>query len=149
MNTKGISPLIATVFLIAVAVALGSIVMSLGQKYVSGATTQAPGCGYFTYEIKLVKYTSATNELQATIKNGNTPVDGFKFSVLNSESTQFQTVDVQQPMGAFEIALYKVILDPSKITDVYEVELLPLRNGEICEESRVKVTSDTGIFKKD
>lgn len=75
-NTKGLSPLLATILLIFFAVALGSLVMSLGQQYEShlgdyviNATEICSGATFEVYNVSGMHaacYDEATNKIRYT-----------------------------------------------------------------------------------
>jgi len=151
MNNRGISPLIATIFLIAVAVALGSIVMSLGQDYV----TQAGGlpdstCSSLSYSVKTVKYDTGENSIAVTVDNQGTAIDGFLLKFFNRDYTQGYTQRVSQQLAPFDIAIVKTVVDQAQIDSVYEVTLIPLElaGGDLvtCQEASISFTETNSRF---
>ncbi len=151
MNNRGISPLIATIFLIAVAVALGSIVMSLGQDYV----TQAGGlpessCSALSYSVKTVKYTTADNSVLVTIDNQGVAIDGFLLKFFNNDYTQGYTQQVSQQLAPFDVGIVKTIVNSDEVERVYEVTLIPLElsGNELltCSDSSVTITQTNPRF---
>jgi len=151
MNNRGISPLIATIFLIAVAVALGSIVMSLGQDYV----TQAGGlpdssCSALSYGIKVLKYDTTENSVSVTIDNQGTAIDGFLLKFFNKDYSQGYTQRLSQQLAPFDIGIIKTVVDANQIDSVYEVTLIPLEltGGDLitCQEASVTFTQTNSRF---
>ena len=94
---KGLSPLIATVVLIAFAVALGAVVMSWGKTYVSNAGLVSPkGCSGVSIGIKEVngaaqlKVTGSgdSGRIEVILENlGSTNIEGLRTWVLGEEGT--------------------------------------------------------------
>lgn len=62
---RGVSPLIATIILIALTVAVGALIVGWGRQYVKMQTE----CLGYQIEIMSVKYTAATNSLEIVINN--------------------------------------------------------------------------------
>jgi flagellin-like protein len=78
MNRRAISPLIATVFLIAFAVALGAVIMSLGKTYVESIPASAAGA-------KVCDSTTVTDSLKL-----------LQIQYINGDITKEQYADKQK-----------------------------------------------------
>ena len=151
MNNRGVSPLIATIFLIAVAVAMGSIVMSLGQEYVN----QQPGgippqvCTSQEFDVKTIQYTDSTSQLVFTIDNGGFQLDGFLIKVFNKDSTQGDTLTIPQVVRPFDVG---IIRTEAPIEDVYEVIIIPREavSGDVvvCQDKRKRFDATSAVFDR-
>jgi len=145
MNEKAVSPLIATIFLIAVSVALGSIVMSLGQDYVSQAGPSPLSCNSLNYDLKKVTYSPSISELKVVIDNGNAQIDGFLVKMFDSSYSGYtETVPMQVP--AYEVGVISIKVDKTKVSEVYEVKVIPKTADEICDNSFRQVDQDSPLF---
>lgn len=153
MNKKGISPLIATIFLIAVAVALGSIVMSLGQEYVTRASSgvAAPICTELNFEVKAIRYAPSTNSLRISFDNKGSQIDGFLLKVFNQDFSELTTERIETPLEAYNVGVVEVVLDRSEISRVYEIVIVPLENSGndaiACDELSKTFTYNSPIFR--
>ena len=149
MNKRGISPLIATVFLIAVAVSLGSIVMSLGQEYVSQAPASPASCSSLRYDVKSI---NSGVDLEIAIDNQNGAIDGFLIKMFNRDFTKGYTERVSQRVEEFDVAIVRLTVDTSRIDKVYEVQIIPqiLSSGEFvpCTQKLKTITADSSLFRQ-
>lgn len=113
---KGVSPLIATILLIAFAVALGAVVMNWGSKYVdqqtrdTGTKTQTDiKCvsepSMEIYEISdapQLCYNNVTNAIDFVLQNtGTVKIQDLEVSVLGNKSQQFTDTNVSLELGRF------------------------------------------------
>ncbi len=83
MNKRGVSPLIATVLLIAFAVSLGAVVMNLGVNFGRDV------CEQVDFEALTLggvpdACLSNDNELRLTLHNIGIPVDGYRITILSN-----------------------------------------------------------------
>lgn len=150
MNTKGISPLIATIFLIAVAVALGSIVMSLGQEYV-GQADIIGGVGFeicdgVSFQVKAIRYAQDQGRVEIVVDNSAVKLDGFLFKFFSSDYSQAYTDQITQEVDPYDVGILKVILDDSQLSNLGSITAVPLRrvgsNYEHCDENAKEYNSD-------
>ncbi len=146
MNERAVSPLIATIFLIAVSVALGSIVMSLGQDYVSQADTVSASCGEISYDLKRVNYDLNNNELKIIIDNGEFEIDGFLIKLFDESYTQGYSERVSQVILPYEVGVLSLVVDTQKISSVYEVKVIPQVDSNICDSSFRQVDQKSPLF---
>lgn len=150
MNTKGISPLIATIFLIAVAVALGSIVMSLGQDYVGQADING-GIGFdvcdgISYQVKAIRYADSEARVEVVVDNSDVKLDGFLFKFFSSDFSQAYTDQVTQEINSYDVGILKLAIDNDQLSELGSVTLVPLRrlgsNYEPCDDNAKEFNSD-------
>lgn len=116
MNKKGVSPLIATVLLIAFSVALGAVVMNWGTSYVRNTSEASEtnsddkvmcstGVDVEFTEIngiKLVKYEAFVDEVNFSVgvrNTGSQDISGFYVSMLGNSSLQSTKVDSGASVG--------------------------------------------------
>ena len=97
MNNRGISPLIATVLLIAFSVALGAVVMSYGENYVADRATFASGapevssvsCDNVALDLVSIRgkpqVCLASNIIELSLDNGPIAIDGIQARLLGSD----------------------------------------------------------------
>jgi len=146
MNEKAVSPLIATIFLIAVSVALGSIVMSLGQDYVNQAASKPlSGCTGVSYDIKNVNYVG--NNLDIAIDNTGSQIDGLIIKLFNKDYTQGYTETVNQVISSLDVKVIRMIIDPVKISNIYEIKIVPKAKDEICNSAFKQIKQGTAVYK--
>ncbi len=97
-NKKGVSPLIATVLLIAFAVALGAIVMSWGKSYITQTQTDVQNKGNLQMtcsEDVGINILSIAGSFDACYTNSNSTYGTIKFTVKNSGSEALAGLKVQ------------------------------------------------------
>jgi flagellin-like protein len=75
---RGMSPLIATMLLIAFAVALGALIINIGPKWFEGE--QTPDCSNIVMEISPY-FCYAENLIKLSIKNAGSPVESVTMKV--------------------------------------------------------------------
>ena len=131
LNKRGVSPLIATVLLIAFAVSLGAVIMNLGVNLTSKCDSidlEFHRIG----EVDRVCFNQATAELRFTASNKGVAIDGYKVIATgdSSDSAEFFV-----PLGEFE-------KDPNELTitgtSVVDVSLVPY----LDESGRIRVCSE-------
>jgi hypothetical protein len=145
MNSKAVSPLLATVFLIAVSVSLGTVVMSLGEDYVEQATPKS--CSFASYEIKKVSYYPEKDYIDIAVDNGEAQIDSFAIKVFDRSYSQAFSVVINAPLGPHEAKVLRVSLG-RRITDVYEVKIVPQTSDDSCSANPKQITADSAIFSK-
>lgn len=92
MNKKGVSPLIATVLLIAFAVALGAVVMNWGRTYVEDTAEKARTTSDTKVSCSMdinMKYVMFNGQKQICY---NTTDNIIKFTLLNSGSKKIESI---------------------------------------------------------
>jgi flagellin-like protein len=122
-NKRGISPLIATLLLIAFTVALGAMIMNWGSTWVS------PECDNIKLEIPMIQntptfcYDETTQYLKIIIKNSGTiAVDGILFRSIN-ENLQISEVSLENSKIDSGGILRKDIF--YKKSEKFKVEFIP------------------------
>lgn len=75
---RGMSPLIATMLLIAFAVALGALIINIGPKWFEGG--QTPDCSNIAMEISPY-FCYAENMIKLSIKNAGSPVESVTLNI--------------------------------------------------------------------
>ena len=136
-NKKGISPLIATVLLIAFAVALGAVVMNWGRSYVedtarqTGVTSDTRIACSQNVAVQLVHvggspricYTDDTVEI--TVQNrGSLDLEGFVFNILGAEGSG-ETHDFNATLARSGIQKFDLPYDLSRHGPVEFVQAIP------------------------
>lgn len=139
MNKKGISPLIATVLLIAFAVALGAVVMNWGRSYVeetakqSGQTSDAKVTCAQKVKIEIVEvaktpkicYNENEGYVEITLQNkGEVNLEGLLFNVLGDEGTGI-SYDVNETLERSRIKKYTIDYDTSEHGAIEFVQIIP------------------------
>lgn len=146
MNERAVSPLIATIFLIAVSVALGSIVMTLGQDYVNQAEPHSGSCGIVDYEIKKVSYNQADSTLEIAFDNGETFIDSLIIKIFDKTYSNGYSAQVNGPISPFEVKIIKITVDSQKVPVVHEIKIIPQLSSGACTDSAKEITSSSPLF---
>lgn len=138
-SKKGISPLIATVLLIAFAVALGAVVMNWGRSYVEDMSEKsaetsntkvacAQDVGYEVYTISntpKICYDADNGQLEIMLKNtGDIQLYGFTFNVLGMDDTGI-TMDFNTSINKASFKKFEIEFDTSEHGDIQFVEIIP------------------------
>ncbi len=138
-NKKGISPLIATVLLIAFAVALGAVVMNWGRSYVeetarqSGITsdTKVTCAQQVRLEIALdssrrpmICYDENDRNIRLTVINrGGVDLQGFLFNVLGEDGIFDQ--DFDEVLERSRLKRFTLDYDVGEFGDIEFVQIVP------------------------
>lgn len=137
---RGISPLIATVLLIAFAVSLGAVVINLGASVFNNP------CKERTVEIltvnenvRICHLVSAKTLSMTVVNTGKSSLNGFRISVVGDTAYNEDIAELFEPLEK------KVISYPVKdITTIDFVSIIPYyeKNGKIeyCSENEVDYT---------
>lgn len=148
-SKKGVSPLIATVLLIAFAVALGSVVMNWGLNLNLGKS--ADKCR--NVEIKIRNIGAAevcfggfgsNGFIDFIIDNtGSTEISGLAIWIIGDKGTQLSDIDnITIKKGAlFEKKGDEIKYDFSKFGDINQVQFIPkvrFQVTEICSRNSIK-----------
>ncbi|MFW6230892.1 MAG: archaellin/type IV pilin N-terminal domain-containing protein [Nanoarchaeota archaeon] len=139
MNKKGISPLIATVLLIAFAVALGAVVMNWGRSYVeetakqSGQTSDTKVTCAQQVKLEIVEVAKTPkicfNEdegfVEVTVQNkGEVDLEGLLFNVLGIEGTGISH-DTNTTIERSRIRKFEIEYDDSEHGNIEFVQIIP------------------------
>ena len=157
-NKKGVSPIIATVLLIAFAVALGALVMNWGRTYIEDTQTKVSlkteetGTCQFDVNIKSVNIGQkpcfdsdlTDHSFYAIIENGNYELSGYKVTIF--ANNQIIEDDETIPIKKVESKIIKVpintTIDPVKIDKVTIVPKVMVTGGKdftYCTEGKIEL----------
>lgn len=104
-NKRGISPLIATVLLIAFAVALGAVVMSWGKAYVTMDDTERVACSKVELKIHVIEepqlsFSRTENYLNFMIDNtGGIDIKGVRIWVIGEKENMITNIEEEIKQG--------------------------------------------------
>jgi flagellin-like protein len=154
-SKKGVSPLIATVLLIAFAVALGAVVMNWGRGYVqdtvdfAGDKSDSEIDCSLDVGLKLVKigstkkicYTNITN-MTTLLENGATKaISGLRFRLI-STNDDVNTTDYNVSFAKAQTR--KVIINQTFGENISEVKIIPKiaigSDNVLCIDNAVTIT---------
>jgi flagellin-like protein len=132
-NKRGVSPLIATILLIAFAVALGAVVMNVGRS-----TIGAMDAGFSILELggkkQVCFFDRAENSaLELTIKNGDImELEDLQVSVIGIADIVNRDHLLQVPIKKAEIKKVMVLYDARQTGKLRKIVITPniIRNGE-------------------
>jgi len=109
-NKKGVSPLIATVLLLLVAMGIGALVWGFMQEFVQEQTstaattsTELAECSKASFKITSCAYTDDANHVLIKLENtGSIDINDFWVNVQYSDGTASQTLDTNDLLaGSF------------------------------------------------
>ncbi len=138
-NKKGISPLIATVLLIAFAVALGAVVMNWGRAYVedtardTGVTSDTRIACSQNVAVQLVHvggspricYNDDDQHVEITLQNrGSMDLEGFVFNILGTQGSG-ESYDYNVTLSRSGIERFELPYDASDHGSVEFVQAIP------------------------
>ena len=157
MNKKGISPLIATVLLIAFAVALGAVVMNWGRSYVEETSIQSAEtsdtkvtCAQ-KVKIEIVEvaktpkicYNTDSGEIEITLQNrGEVALEGLLFNALGIEGTGI-TYDTNESIRRSRIKKFNIEYDESEHGSIEFVQVIP--KVRVTGSARAAECSDSDL----
>jgi len=134
-NKRGISPLIATVLLIAFAVALGTVVMNIGAGTINSVPNYTAKCeetfvDFFVFPDSTPDVCQAEEEVRMTIKSFNSKVDGVKVNINAEIGADSIDKFFEKPLK--DGSAGKVILPFSRQKNgkVTAVEIIPILGNE-------------------
>ncbi|MBD3203262.1 hypothetical protein GF327_03140 [Candidatus Woesearchaeota archaeon] len=147
---KGVSPLIATVLLIAFSVALGAVVMSWGRSFIDSQTSDVDsgtsqqmtcsldvGINFVTINSReLICYDSTTGELDMTIENtGVTNISGIMIKAIDNNN-EVHSASNSTAMGVGSGQRY-VVSFSSIPSSLQLVTVSPIMQGQGSTHSRM------------
>ena len=149
-DKKGISPLIATVLLIAFAVALGAVVMSWGNQVYEDSQNLSIICekselGVFTFANGINDVCIDQDNLLMTIEVIKGEIIDFKIVVVGSK--QILSVNEVIEYSLTDGDLEKIIIPYDKYFygDINEVRVMPIvggiDNSQICSENYLTIST--------
>jgi len=151
LGKKAISPLVATVLLIAFSVALGAVVMSWGENYIKDRAQFVSGKSEISGPCENVAVSPIIAQgrpqacmrgsaIELLIENGNTRLEGLKVRVVGSEGIDIKENVLQQPLEPKGSA--KVIITHTAGV-VTQLKLTPMiiaaNQQQYCTESETVV----------
>ena len=147
---RGISPLVATVLLIAFSVALGAVVMSWGETYieqkaefVSGKSEVGGPCDAATISIIKVKgqleLCVRGDTIEAFVENGQQALAGIKARVLGTSGVFLVENILSSPLAAGESI--KTSFTFKQVGELQQVKLTPIVN--VNDKQQFCTQSDT------
>jgi flagellin-like protein len=136
MNKRGVSPLIATVLLIAFAVALGAVVMNWGRSYVQETasniqeTTASMACGDVSIEIPIIEdkqkicFDNTTSEIRFVLYNNGARIEGMKFSIIGDKNVDNPTSLIDYPVERAKTISEKVSYNQT-VGEIKKIKIIP------------------------
>ena len=148
MTKKGLSPLIATVLLIAFAVALGAVVMNWGSSYV-GEGSAEEGCDKVSlswFERSGKQQVCYTDErVEFTVESKNMDVHNLKMIIDGEKEIEIIDDILAEPMRIADIKKVSVPYPVSRTGRVVQIKLVPTLESE---GSITTCPSDRGLVKE-
>jgi flagellin-like protein len=143
MNKRGLSPLIATVVLIAFAVALGAVIMNWGSHLVSQATNETYQCEGLVFSV----HSFSTGEYDAcftndtlifSVESSRGKIDGLKLVAYTTGQKLFRNANVlSERLVPGEPQRVSIPYDLAQYGGVKEIELYPIigqgKQANLCE----------------
>ena len=132
-NKRGVSPLIATILLIAFAVALGAVVMNIGRNKIMGMDA-----GFAVLDLggkkQICFYDRAGNSaLELTLKNGDVmEIEDLQVSLIGKNDIVNKDHLLMEPIKKAEVKRVVVTYDAGQVGELRKVVITPniVRNGE-------------------
>ncbi len=143
MDERGISPLIATVVLIAFAVALGAVIMNWGSQLVEQAANDTEICKSLQFQARTlpgkefsVCYSNSTIRFDLEATKGK--IDSMKLVAYTSGDELYRNPNVLlDRLKPGEPQRIQIPYDTTEYGDVLEVQLYPLlgsgKDAHLCE----------------
>lgn len=165
MNKKGVSPIIATVLLIAFAVALGAVVMNWGKGFVEATAKDTQdksnldlACEQsLSFGVKKIGQTpkicfnksSTPKYVEVMLENsGTVDITGMQFMIFDSseDSENINNVTISIPAGS---VTKKIQINHSLTNDIVQIEFIPkitpkgAVSSQLCSKTSVVITDLT------
>jgi len=144
MNKRGLSPLMATLILIGVSVALGTIVMNWGQGYIAekaefvqSANAAEVGCGGIGVQVVTIagvpQLCRDGTQLQIFLENlANEPLHGLQARVTGLTDFVVHDDILGKPLGAAQSTHIRVPIEG--VGDMLQVKLTPaIQSGDLTQ----------------
>jgi len=138
ITKKGVSPLIATVLLIAFAVALGAVVMNWSFKY----APEANNCSNVFAKFETVQgdpdicFDLVDQQMRFTINNVEKDIDGIKVSIIGTQ-TSYET-EINRKMGQASIQTLGIPFDATVFGKPKKLVIRPIIERSdgitVCQE---------------
>ena len=145
MNKRGIAPLVATIFLIVLAVGLGVVVMNFGRAQIEETARCSVNIGLRFVELnaqKQVCFDKAQNQIYFIVENGgNIEVDSMSVRVIGSE--EILVTDVNDKIEKFGTLMKYLDYDDERYGTIKQLKLTPkvslYGQEEYCDEQSIIV----------
>ena len=132
-NKRGVSPLIATILLIAFAVALGAVVMNVGRSTIGGMDA-----GFSILDLggkkQICFFDRAENSaLELTVKNGDImELEDLQVSIIGTDDIVNKDHLLLEPIKKAEVKKVMVMYDAGQVGKLTKIVITPniIRNGE-------------------
>ncbi len=143
-NKKGVSPLIATIFLMAFAVGLGAVVMQFSEGLIGGDEKTACGADFDMVITKICM--KSTKDLQFTAKNnGNIEINGVQVRI-----TDMNGKDAVQEFMKAIATKSKLSQKISHRGKIQAVQFIPMVRQGIAKDAKPNACiSKATLFTKD
>lgn len=146
MNKKGVSPLIATVLLIAFAVALGTVVMNWGKAFMATPSQKECGLVHISWYQRdgndQLCYSSSS--IVFTIENGaDAEIEGIKLVSDGTRDIFKKEETLDKPMAKADIAKVSVEYDKSAYGAIEQLRLIP----KVKVKNEVVICSSQALIK--
>jgi flagellin-like protein len=133
-SKKGVSPLIATVLLIAFAVSLGAVIMNLGMSLSSPCET-AKIEAFMVSNSPRICFDPQKKVLESTITNAGTKIDGYRISVVGDSLSE---KDVLGTLEALARSVHQLSYTGAKVDAVTFVPIITHNNQlTMCPDKEV------------
>lgn len=143
-NKKGVSPLIATIFLMAFAVGLGAVVMQFSEGLIGEEEKTACGADFQLVITKICMRTANTLEFSAE-NTGDVPINGVRIFIEDmggKETTQKYIEDVTPKNG-----MNKKLTNTGNLQ---AIQFVPLVKEGIAKDANMdSCSSKAKVFNKD
>ncbi len=135
VNKKAVSPMVATILLIAFAIALGAVVMNWGKGYIEekaefvqgGAATAPASCDSIVFSVLDTGSTQACvseNEIRAYIQNDGTEINNLKASVIASGGVSNNDNLLSSVLKSADAINIRIPYSPAS-GEIIQVKLIP------------------------
>lgn len=153
-NKRGVSPLIATVLLIAFAVALGAVVMNWGRGYVESTAQFAQQKSDLAMQCSMevrAKILTLDNvpqicynstHVKFTLENnGLTTLNQLQITLIGGNAVN-TTLYTNLSLAQAEVKIFNVTYDNTTLGAIKQVRITPGTKSILCPESAVTVSGD-------
>ena len=144
MDKRGVSPLVATILLLFLAIGLGVIVMNWGRSQVEAASTCAVNIGFTVVELNEIQEVcyagrGADGYIHFIVENGpSIDIDGIQLSIIGTK--KIYNLELKDKIKTGYSLLKDIPYDFDNFGDIRQIKILPkivLYEGEdalLCAE---------------
>ncbi len=142
MRNQGMSPLIATVVLIAFAVALGAVVMNIGANLVENEMNESAKCHALNYQVRTqigkdFAVCFSDTYIKFDVESIKGKIDGLKFAAFGVDSIYRNANVLPDRLVPGEPLRIQIPFDIDQYGDILEVQLFPIlgqdQHAYLCE----------------